>query len=131
MGDFGGEGEEQPCGMLRIVGNGEQLRFLLGGSHGPICLFESCGAQSGHHTAVGTPLCARGGKGSFLAHFFLLKMCPISTCTPKPCPGHPALLSALRHLFGELGWPEGFLTGQQNKAQGAFSLQKKCFLSCR
>lgn len=26
-------------------------------------------------------------------------MYPISICTPKPCPGHPALLSALGHPF--------------------------------
>lgn len=112
--------------MLRIVGNGEQLRFLLGGSHGPIAYLNPVGLNQDITQLWDTLMCKRG-KRVISCPFFLLKMCPISTCTPKSCPGHPALLSALRHLFGELGWPEGFLTGQQKKAQGAFSLQKNVF----
>lgn len=59
--------------------------------------------------------------------FSLWKTSPISTCTPKPCPGHPAVLSALGILFESLGRPVGPLTGQQKKAQGTFSLQKNVF----
>lgn len=70
MGDFGGEGEEQPCGMLRIVGNGEQLRFLLGGSHGPIAYLNPVGLNQDITQLWGHPYVQEGEKGHFLPIFF-------------------------------------------------------------
>lgn len=60
MGDFGGEGEERPCGTVRVVGNDfTSLGFTGGLSWAHLLIFRSIGSRGAgiriSHRAVGTP----------------------------------------------------------------------------
>lgn len=68
-----GKGEDQLCGMVRIVGNGEKLGFYWEALMGPFAYFPEHWILWGWNQDVtqscGDTLMCKRRKESFLAHF--------------------------------------------------------------